>query len=124
MRRKEIGNGAPNDGFGLTEVYGWALGTITTPAPQIYYVDNAMVYGVAPIRPLTVGFTAIEYKFTEGVTATLTAKLSKKSSDPVTVQYAHQFRFRHPEPRLHSGQRHPDLPAQHHAAILHHPDHR
>jgi beta-glucanase (GH16 family) len=91
MRRKEIGNGAPNDGFGLTEVHGWALGTITTPAPQIYYVDKAMVYGVAPIRPLTVGFTAIEYKFTEGVTATLTAKLSKPSSDPVTVQYATSF---------------------------------
>ena len=31
MHRKEIGNGAPNDGFGLTEVHGWALGAITTP---------------------------------------------------------------------------------------------
>jgi Carbohydrate binding domain (family 11) len=41
MSRKEIGNGAPNDGFGLTEVHGWAIGTITTPSPQIYYVDNA-----------------------------------------------------------------------------------
>jgi len=91
MHRKEIGNGAPNDGFGLTEVHGWALGTITTPAPQTYYVDNAMVYGVAPIRPLTVGFTAIDYRFTEGTTATLTAKLSKPSSDPVTVQYATSF---------------------------------
>ena len=91
MHRKEIGNGAPNDGFGLTEVYGWALGTITTPAPQSYYVDNAMVYGVAPIRPLTVGFTAIDYRFTEGTTATLTAKLSKPSADPVTVQYATSF---------------------------------
>src|SRR5258706_2182914 len=91
MHRKEIGNGAPNDGFGLTEVHGWALGTITTPAPQSYYVDNAMVYVVAPIRPLTVGFTAIDYKFTEGTTATLTAKLSKPSADPVTVQYATSF---------------------------------
>jgi beta-glucanase (GH16 family) len=91
MHRKEIGNGAPNDGFGLTEVHGWALGTITTPAPQTYYVDNAMVYGVAPVRPLTVGFTAIDYKFTEGATATLTAKLSKPSSEPVTVHYATSF---------------------------------
>lgn len=88
MRRKEIGNGAPNDGFGLTEVHGWALGTVTTPSPQTYYVDNAMVYGVAPIRPLTVGFTSIDYKFMEGTTATLTARLSKPSSDPVTVQYS------------------------------------
>ncbi len=91
MHRKEIGNGAPNDGFGLTEVHGWALGTITTPAPQTYYVDNAMVYGVAPIRPLTVGFNAIDYKFTEGATATITAKLSKPSSDPVTVDYRTTF---------------------------------
>ena len=91
MHRKEIGNGAPNDGFGLTEVHGWALGTITTPAPQTYYVDHAMVYGVAPVRPLTVGFTAIDYKFTEGTTATLTARLSKPSSDPVTVNYATSF---------------------------------
>ena len=91
MHRKEIGNGAPNDGFGLTEVHGWALGTITTPAPQTYYVDNVMVYGIAPVRPLTVGFTAINYPFTEGATATVTAKLSKPSSDPVTVEYATSF---------------------------------
>ncbi|HET9905673.1 MAG TPA: family 16 glycosylhydrolase [Anaerolineales bacterium] len=91
MHRKEIGNGAPNDGFGLTEVHGWALGTIITPAPQTYYVDNAMVYGVAPVRPLTVGFTAIDYRFTEGTTATLTARLSKPSADPVSVQYATGF---------------------------------
>jgi beta-glucanase (GH16 family) len=91
MHRKEIGNGAPNDGFGLTEVHGWALGTITTPAPQTYYVDNVMVYGVAPPRPLTVSFTAIDYRFTEGTTATLTARLSKPSSETVTVQYATSF---------------------------------
>jgi len=91
MHRKEIGNGAPNDGFGLTEVYGWALGTITTPAPQTYYVDNAMVYGVAPIRPLTVGFNAIDFRFTEGATATITAKLSKPSSEQVTVEYKTSF---------------------------------
>ncbi len=91
MHRKEIGNGAPNDGFGLTEIYGWALGTITTPAPQTYYVDNVKVYGVAPVRPLTVGFTTIDYKFTEGATATLTAKLSKPSSTPVTVDFATSF---------------------------------
>ena len=88
MSRKEIGNGAPNDGFGLTEVHGWALGSITTPAPQTYYVDDAAVYGVAPIRPLTVGFSTLNFSVAEGGTATVTAKLSKPSSDPVTVQYA------------------------------------
>ncbi|NJC96337.1 MAG: glycosyl hydrolase family protein, partial [Anaerolineae bacterium] len=91
MRRKDIGNGAPNDGFGLTEVHGWALGTVTTPAPQTYYVDNVQVYGVAPFKPLTVGFNAIDYKFTEGAAAILTAKLSKPVSETVTVQYATSF---------------------------------
>lgn len=87
MHRKEIGNGAPNDGFGLTEVHGWALGAITTPSPQTYYVDDVILYGTAPIRPLTVGFSTISYQVTEGGSATVTARLSKPASDPVTVQY-------------------------------------
>lgn len=91
MSRKEIGNGAPNDGFGLTEVHGWALGTITTPSPQTYYVDNAMLYGDAPVRPLTVGFSAIDYRVSEGVTAVVTAKLSKPATEVVTVDYRTSF---------------------------------
>ncbi len=87
FHRKEIGNGAPNDGFGLTEVHGWALGAVTTPAPQTYYVDNAMVYGVAPVKPLTVAFGGISFPVTEGALATVTVRLSKPSADPVTVNY-------------------------------------
>jgi beta-glucanase (GH16 family) len=97
MHRKEIGNGAPNDGFGLTEVHGWALGAITTPAPQTYYVDQAMVYGEAPVLPLTVSFNAIDYKYTEGSTATVTAKLSKPYTETVTVDYATVFGFAVPD---------------------------
>jgi beta-glucanase (GH16 family) len=88
MHRKEIGNGAPNDGFGLTEVHGWALGAITTPSPQTWYVDDVTLYGTAPVKPLTVGFSAATFTVTEGGTATVTAKLSKPSADPVTVDYA------------------------------------
>ena len=87
MKRKEIGNGAPNDGFGLTEVHGWALGAITTPSAQSYYVDDVTLYGTAPIRPLTVAFSAINYNVTEGTTATVTVKLSKPVSEVVTVEY-------------------------------------
>jgi beta-glucanase (GH16 family) len=97
MNRKEIGNGAPNDGFGLTEVHGWALGAITTPSPQTYYVDNAMLYGVAPVKPLTVGFGSIDFKITEGTTASVTVKLSKPSADPVTVDYATGMGFAIPD---------------------------
>jgi beta-glucanase (GH16 family) len=88
MHRKEIGNGAPNDGFSLTEVHGWALGTITTPSPLSYFVDNVNVYGVAPDRPLTVGLSTIDFKYTEGSTATIEVKLSKPSDEPVTIDYA------------------------------------
>ena len=88
MHRKEIGNGAPNDGFGLYEVHGWALGAVTTPTPQTYFVDNVTLYGTAPERPLTVGFSAINFDVTEGNTATVTAKLSKPAAEPVTVDYA------------------------------------
>ncbi len=44
--RKEIGNGAPNDGFGRDEVHGWAFGTLNTGGATVtYYLDNVKVYG-------------------------------------------------------------------------------
>ena len=91
MTRKEIGNGAPNDGFGLTEVHGWGFGTLGTGGAKSYYLDDVSVYGVAPIKPLTVGFSTLNYPVTEGETATVTAKLSKPHTDTVTVHYATTF---------------------------------
>ena len=38
--RKEVGNGAPVDGLGLSEVHGWAFGTTNTGGPITYYLDN------------------------------------------------------------------------------------
>src|SRR5215207_3507359 len=64
--RKEIGNGAPNDGFTLTEVHGWAFGTLTTATPQTYYLDSVKLYGTAPVRPLTVSFVLGDTNVTEG----------------------------------------------------------
>jgi len=40
MARKEIGNGAPNDGLNLTDVHGWGLGTSNTSGPKTYYIDD------------------------------------------------------------------------------------
>jgi hypothetical protein len=51
MNRKEIGNGAPNDGFGRTAVYGWALSSGTTAAQRTHYVDNVSVYGMRTSVP-------------------------------------------------------------------------
>jgi hypothetical protein len=44
--RKDIGNGAPDDGFNLNEVHGWAFGSLNTGGSNVtYYLDNVMVYG-------------------------------------------------------------------------------
>ena len=40
MVRKEIGNGAPNDGLGLTAVHGWAFGALSTGGPMTFYIDD------------------------------------------------------------------------------------
>jgi beta-glucanase (GH16 family) len=88
MHRKEIGNGAPNDGFNLTEVHGWAFGAITTSSPQTYYVDNVTLYGVAPVQPLTVGFGAATTNVKEGRTANIVVKLSKPAQTAVSVDYS------------------------------------
>uniref|UniRef100_UPI0033406AC6 carbohydrate binding domain-containing protein n=1 Tax=Tessaracoccus lapidicaptus TaxID=1427523 RepID=UPI0033406AC6 len=88
MARKEIGNGAPNDGFGLTEVHGWAFGTLATSGTQSYYLDDFTLYGVAPERPLTVGFSVADTQVVEGKTASVELKLSKPSAEQVTVDWA------------------------------------
>lgn len=85
--RKDIGNGAPNDGFTLIEVHGWAFGT-TTPGAQSYFIDDVQLYGVAPVRPLTVGFGAATVNVKEGRTATVVVKLSKPAETTVTVDYS------------------------------------
>ena len=38
--RKDVGNGAVNDGLGLFAVHGWAFGTGATDGPVTYFVDD------------------------------------------------------------------------------------
>src|SRR5690606_38418518 len=85
--RKDIGNGAPNDGFTLTSVHGWAFGT-TTPGALTYYIDDVSVYGTAPVRPLTVGFGASTVNVKEGRAANVVVKLSKAAETEVAVNYS------------------------------------
>lgn len=87
MRRKEIGNGAPNDGFTLTEVHGWAFGTLATGGPQTYYLDQVTLYGTAPERPLLVSFASSNTNVKEGRSGNVIVKLSKPAEEPVTVLY-------------------------------------
>jgi hypothetical protein len=48
LTRKDIGNGAPNDGLALTTVHGWALGAESTGGLRTYYVDNVQLASSVP----------------------------------------------------------------------------
>ena len=86
--RKEIGNGAPNDGFGLTEVHAWAFGTLTNPGPLSYYVEDVAVWGqTAVTTPLQVGFALTDFNVDEGGLAQVRVVLNMASTETVTVSY-------------------------------------
>jgi hypothetical protein len=38
--RKEIGNGAPNDGFTREQVHGWAFGTLATGGADCHLLSG------------------------------------------------------------------------------------
>jgi beta-glucanase (GH16 family) len=92
LTRKEIGNGAPNDGLALTEVHGWALGAVGTGGPRRYFVDQVTLFGAAEEPPLTVAFSSGSYGVGEGGSANATVRLSRPLGDDdpqeVTVGYA------------------------------------
>ncbi len=88
--RKEIGNGAPNDGFGRDQVHGWAFGSLNTGGATVtYYLDNVMVYGnTGSDQPLSVAFASGQASVVEGATAVLTVALNQPAEETVTVHYA------------------------------------
>jgi beta-glucanase (GH16 family) len=86
--RKEIGNGAPNDGLTLTQVHGWALGMLNTDGNEYtFYVDDATLYGIAEIPELALTFAAGSYDVEEGATGSIVVKLNRpmNSDDPAQV---------------------------------------
>ena len=87
FNRKEIGNGAPNDGFTLTEVHGWAFGVFNSQQQFFNYIDDVGIYGVAVIPDLEVVFSAGNWDVTEGETATVAVKLNREMNvdDPAEV---------------------------------------
>lgn len=89
FRRKDIGNGAPNDGFNLTQVHGYALGAYGSVemGQQTHYLDQVMLYGVAEERPVEITFAKTSYAVTEGGLATIRLKLSQPAEEAVSVQF-------------------------------------
>ncbi|GAB2691825.1 hypothetical protein GCM10027194_27830 [Thalassiella azotivora] len=91
--RKDVGNGAPNDGFVRQQVHGWAVGALTTGGQtRTWYVDGLSVYGDAGSLPLTVGFTSGVVDVDEGTTGEVGVSLNRAlvETDPeqVTVAYS------------------------------------
>ena len=85
--RKEIGNGAPNDGLGLFEMHGYALGTLGTSGPRTYYFDEVSVYGIAEPPALAVNFSKQNTFIDEGTTGEVGVKLNRPMGpdDPAQV---------------------------------------
>lgn len=90
--RKEVGNGAPNDGLGLFAMHGYAIGTLGTGGAKSFYVDDVSVYGVAEPPALVVNFSTTLTHIEEGTTGTVGVKLNRPMGpdDPaeVSIDYA------------------------------------
>jgi beta-glucanase (GH16 family) len=92
FNRKEIGNGAPDDGFTLTEVHGWAFGVFNSGLAFTNYLDDVGLYGVAEIPSLEASFTSSNYDIPEGDTGIIGVTLNRPMNpdDPaeVSIDYA------------------------------------
>lgn len=88
--RKDVGNGAPNNGFGRTQIHGWAFGGTTSPGEQTWWIDDVALYGDAAAIPLSVSFGEGITRITEGETGDVTVTLNRAltaDDGPVTVDY-------------------------------------
>ena len=85
--RKEIGNGAPDDGLNLFEIHGYTIGTLGTGGPRTYYFDEVSIYGVAAPPDLTAQFADQNTLIEEGTTGNVTVKLNRPMgpADPAQV---------------------------------------
>lgn len=84
--RKNVGNGAPDDGLNLTETHGWAIGAVTTAGPVTWYADDAQVWGT---RPLGLAFDRPIFDVGEGAgVATVTVNLTRPADEAIVVDVA------------------------------------
>ncbi|MCB8968809.1 MAG: family 16 glycosylhydrolase, partial [Ardenticatenaceae bacterium] len=99
MVRKDIGNGAPNDGWTGEEVHGWAFGTTGTDGnTENRYVDDFSIYGnLGGAQELELAFAAAEYEVVEGETAVITVALTIPAPYAIMVDYATTAGYATPE---------------------------
>ncbi|MEM9773538.1 MAG: SdrD B-like domain-containing protein [Chloroflexota bacterium] len=85
--RKEVGNGAPADGFDRFEVHGYAFGALDTSGAQTYYFDNVKLYGEDTLPTASIQFTIQNTFVVEGTTGQVGVRLNRAlgPDDPETV---------------------------------------
>jgi len=92
LHRKEIGNGAPNDGLTLTEVHGWAFGVFDSGWSFTNFLDDLSLYGQTQALMPVVSFAANAYDLDEGSTGQIGVKLNRPlgddDPDSVSVDYS------------------------------------
>ena len=75
MRRKDIHNNAPDDGFTLSQVHGWALGALDTGGKVTYYIDHA---GLSPAPEVKADYPINELPMYGHLTKTAAQKRADK----------------------------------------------
>ena len=90
FNRKDIGNGAPNDGLELVDVHGYAFGGFGAIeiGEQTYYLDDVRVYGVAPEKPLEFNLDKQLYTAREGGKGKLTVELNKPAEEVTFINFS------------------------------------
>lgn len=88
--RKNIGNGAPDDGFTLTEVHGIGIGVeqTSTPVQPDLLIDDITLVGQADTnRPLVINTARAIFTVAEGDDAEVLVRLTRAADEDVTVAY-------------------------------------
>lgn len=88
--RKNIGNGAPDDGFTLTEVHGIGIGVeqTSTPVTPDLLIDDISLVGQADAdRPLVINAARAIFTVAEGANAEVLVRLTRAAETDVTVGY-------------------------------------
>lgn len=86
--RKDIGNGAPDDGFTLNEIHGYGFAHEGGAGDaQTFRVDDITLLGSADRAKITVNFDGSQFSVNEGDDAQITVKLNNDAPEDITINY-------------------------------------
>ncbi len=87
--RKNVNNGAPDDGFTLSAMHGFAIGVEQSAGLALnLQIDDVALFGDGSARPVVASFAGASFPVSEGEDAEVTVSLSRASEQDVTASYA------------------------------------